>query len=190
MHRAAFSPAGLSPRVRGNLDRVDSHVSHRRPIPAGAGEPSCPATPLSMKEAYPRGCGGTEFVEVLDVAAAGLSPRVRGNPSRWSPRRLNNRPIPAGAGEPSEHGNAFGACGAYPRGCGGTIANQQKKTNSQGLSPWVRGNPWVASCVGLCLRPIPAGAGEPSFRDVFGQCFQAYPRGCGGTAPQHHLGPR
>ena len=50
---------GLSPRVRGNLFKIKSHIFPLGSIPAGAGEPhfvyfnGCPFG------VYPRGCGGT-----------------------------------------------------------------------------------------------------------------------------------
>ena len=70
---------GLSPRVRGNL--VGRHPAHRylRSIPACAGEPPSSSAPSQAWTVYPRVCGGTRQPRRHNAAAAGLSPRVRGN---------------------------------------------------------------------------------------------------------------
>ena len=73
-------PGGLSPRVRGNLERKSVSCRSRRSIPACAGEPDFQLGEIEGGQVYPRVCGGTplDVVDFLDVA--GLSPRVRGNP--------------------------------------------------------------------------------------------------------------
>ena len=58
-NRRARRPAGLSPRVRGNLLPSLITAAGSRSIPAGAGEPGQIAFNLPEKEVYPRGCGGT-----------------------------------------------------------------------------------------------------------------------------------
>ena len=70
---------GLSPRVRGNrvwrYRRCTSHGS----IPARAGEPPTNRPAKRCTRVYPRACGGTDNVLLLETGRAGLSPRVRGN---------------------------------------------------------------------------------------------------------------
>ena len=91
---------GLSPRVRGNLAHDEPGPVRLRSIPACAGEPLGPVSIAPPPGVYPRVCGGTVFLSRMMPAAAGLSPRVRGN------RILASRPfsriwsIPACAGEP------------------------------------------------------------------------------------------
>ena len=108
------SPPGLSPRVRGNLHRLDRERAVIGSIPACAGEP---------------------VGIVVDRTSQGLSPRVRGN------RRGQRLPsgasgsIPACAGEPLTRFNRPGLSPrvrgnpsvtnrllrrVYPRVCGGT----------------------------------------------------------------------
>ena len=54
-----FHPAGLSPRVRGNLNADRVAARSRGSIPACAGEPT-PSSPMrSPWKVYPRVCGGT-----------------------------------------------------------------------------------------------------------------------------------
>ena len=50
---------GLSPRVRGNLDRVADALPRRRSIPACAGEPPVRRGSCCPTRVYPRVCGGT-----------------------------------------------------------------------------------------------------------------------------------
>ena len=111
---------GLSPRVRGNRCFCWAVVSPSGPIPACAGNRSCPsASPVGVRPipacagepttghvgccrclAYPRVCGGT-FGDLTPAAYAnGLSPRVRGNRVADGPLDLGYGPIPACAGEP------------------------------------------------------------------------------------------
>ena len=77
---------GLSPRARGNLAAGLHARHHRRPIPAGAGEPVHPPSPDRLRRAYPRGRGGTCSGAVISSFSKGLSPRARGNPGGrgWS----------------------------------------------------------------------------------------------------------
>ncbi len=91
---------GLSPRVRGNLTTVAPPAAEVGSIPAGAGEPASHLTSMSVREVYPRGCGGTRCSESPHACKQGLSPRVRGNHEQLPPRLLGLGSIPAGAGEP------------------------------------------------------------------------------------------
>ena len=50
---------GLSPRVRGNRRPLRPCVTHRRSIPARAGEPSIIFAISVLTQVYPRACGGT-----------------------------------------------------------------------------------------------------------------------------------
>ena len=113
----------------------------------------------------------------------GLSPRVRGNRALAASVRQVNGPIPAGAGEPRRSIGKPIELGAYPRGCGGTIAMNNLIIISQGLSPRVRGNLGSSSSCNASIGPIPAGAGEPEIECADLPRIRAYPRGCGGTAP-------
>ena len=60
-------------------------------IPARAGEPpQCLRNPTSTA-VYPRACGGTLMSRGRSRCAAGLSPRVRGNLSRFLPKRVSKK---------------------------------------------------------------------------------------------------
>ena len=93
---------GLSPRVRGNLVvGLDAAVGLWS-IPACAGEPSRLKRVCRLRSVYPRVCGGTPVASarLRDTSYAGLSPRVRGNPTPAATSRPMAGSIPACAGEP------------------------------------------------------------------------------------------
>ena len=92
---------GLSPRVRGNLTGLPSSMRMPRSIPACAGEPRIAARRRDCREVYPRVCGGTQFFLRVPYREQGLSPRVRGNLEFPTVECVEERSIPACAGEPS-----------------------------------------------------------------------------------------
>ena len=187
--RAARQPGqpddGLSPRVRGNPSGSAARPAGRRSIPAGAGEPPSGIAPLLAVAVYPRGCGGTKGESWPLRTTRGLSPRVRGNPSRPLQRGAGRRSIPAGAGEPGTTKEHQSRCRVYPRGCGGTSLIIVEGRGDHGLSPRVRGNLAHHRRRQGGPRSIPAGAGEPIPLMPLFTMTKVYPRGCGGTNPPH-----
>ena len=135
---------------------------------------------------YPRACGGTPFVSFGEAAAQGLSPRMRGNRSRWWWRRKMMWSIPAHAGEPSVHGGMTDGVGVYPRACGGTPCDVLQSPHTHGLSPRMRGNPFHISKPSGLQGSIPAHAGEPLLPPRRGGSARVYPRACGGTERRAH----
>ena len=188
---------GLSPRVRGNPPRQPQRGDGAGSIPACAGEPANRPRSARKRRVYPRVCGGTVWSATGDWAAAGLSPRVRGN--RRPPRRAGGRPgsIPACAGEPHCESGSWMLLRVYPRVCGGTLFRVPQPPSFAGLSPRVRGNPRSDASLHDASGSIPACAGEPGdVADPSGH-QRVYPRVCGGTVlmfwrrrPQKGLSPR
>ena len=76
---AWIAEAGLSPRVRGNLDPRRGVPRRAGSIPACAGEPRVLASAEGAPRVYPRVCGGTVLGQRKRRGREGLSPRVRGN---------------------------------------------------------------------------------------------------------------
>ena len=74
--------AGLSPRGRGNLDVTYQDVAAKRSIPAWAGKPAAEDEEGADARVYPRVGGETTLRSRRRAAAAGLSPRGRGNHGR------------------------------------------------------------------------------------------------------------
>ena len=152
------------PRVCGGTGSA-ARSTQRGSIPACAGEPrsccsigsipACAGEPPAIRVAsrvYPRVCGGTGSAARWGMHN-GLSPRVRGNPARWGRTQrtgmrwtlghLEDRSIPACAGEPSSEVKAA-------------------------LSPRVRGNHFSSIASGRRLSAIPACAGERVYPRVCG----------------------
>jgi len=94
------TPAGPSPRGRGNLRRVAAGLWATRAIPAWAGEPPVRAPYRTLLEGHPRVGGGTGIGLAATVARVGPSPRGRGNRRHCPTHTAPGRAIPAWAGEP------------------------------------------------------------------------------------------
>ena len=130
---------------------------------------------------YPRACGGTAFWGDEYTPMGGLSPRLRGNPSRVGAADSPSRSIPAPAGEPIQRINVSNHRRVYPRACGGTKLKKEGKRVKVGLSPRLRGNRHRADAGCHPDRSIPAPAGEPPYRQAALVSSSVYPRACGGT---------
>ena len=173
--------AGLSPRVRGNLQVTGVIRVSKRSIPACAGEPYRNRNSSRQATVYPRVCGGTIENHAIRLPQRGLSPRVRGNPL---PARQNGRyprSIPACAGEPLTMPGGGQHLKVYPRVCGGTVARRRRHPFDDGLSPRVRGNRRPRRHREQPRRSIPACAGEPGPEPRRSGRRPVYPRVCGGT---------
>ena len=133
--------SGLSPRVRGNLTRIQHCVVPLRSIPARAGEPAGCVQASQVQRVYPRACGGTLTGPTSVSVCVGLSPRVRGNLQPRQVRHSQLRSIPARAGEPRIDTLQMCMYAVYPRACGGTANSRSISAMKYGLSPRVRGNP-------------------------------------------------
>ena len=173
---------GLSPRVRGNLQRVSEAARATGSIPACAGEPSVPRWAYTASAVYPRVCGGTIPAGQIELKGTGLSPRVRGNPVGLGALGDVGGSIPACAGEPPHPYRAPSSPRVYPRVCGGTTIRYLRAGLGGGLSPRVRGNPLAQRLVGGGPGSIPACAGEPWARPPDHPHPAVYPRVCGGTS--------
>ncbi len=172
---------GLSPRVRGNLERRAGGGGWLGSIPARAGEPWDAAGLGSGVWVYPRACGGTLITHPDFPLATGLSPRVRGNLQASCGRAREDGSIPARAGEPGRPGRRPAMTWVYPRACGGTLVRPTEAVSVAGLSPRVRGNPLDESVPPGRTWSIPARAGEPTRRARSMTAPRVYPRACGGT---------
>ena len=123
--RFGHSLHGLSPHVRGNPPAEGRSRPAEGSIPARAGEPLPDRSWDVSDRVYPRTCGGTVCAHCLSAGPQGLSPHVRGNPSRHHDVTCAGRSIPARAGEPSYHERLRPRNEVYPRTCGGTRESHQ-----------------------------------------------------------------
>ena len=176
---------GLSPRVRGNHTSQVQDKRRLGSIPACAGEPPPVYPRLFRRWVYPRVCGGTFGTGKTRQSRMGLSPRVRGNPLFHVTGTICNRSIPACAGEPLYCPSQASRSAVYPRVCGGTLNIPPDVSDTEGLSPRVRGNLLDALDDLPPARSIPACAGEPSAQVAMKAPRRVYPRVCGGTDSHH-----
>ena len=174
---------GLSPRVRGNRVRIFLDPPYLRSIPACAGEPHRARPHTSPPEVYPRVCGGTSRIGIMQRNGMGLSPRVRGNPHQDESTFSTIRSIPACAGEPGGPIGRLAVRRVYPRVCGGTAEERTDLVLRGGLSPRVRGNRQNDRLRRSSGWSIPACAGEPGDGRPDATARGVYPRVCGGTGP-------
>src|SRR5690554_2469477 len=181
MSGAPRDSPGLSPRLRGNPRDRWAPDAGRRTIPASAGEPAWSGAPSISGEDYPRVCGGTYTIFWQVLLDRGLSPRLRGNPRRFTPGAGFIGTIPASAGEPGTDRPRPHWSRDYPRVCGGTDSCRDLRTSQRGLSPRLRGNRLARVARGADLKTIPASAGEPASTGEPHHAEQDYPRVCGGT---------
>ena len=107
---------------------------------------------------------------------------MRGNqPAIWKAIKTA-RSIPACAGEPCGLNRRSRSASVYPRVCGGTSALICHTSQSEGLSPRVRGNRTAGAADADGRGSIPACAGEPHPGGDFEFPGGVYPRVCGGTS--------
>ena len=133
-------------------------------------------------------CGGTPTCPAATPNRGGLSPRVRGNPSRLRGLATCLGSIPACAGEPRRRHCRQPANGVYPRVCGGTCPSATQPADRMGLSPRVRGNHRHRPHPGALGGSIPACAGEPLSVVAASGHRKVYPRVCGGTGRLYNAG--
>ena len=120
-HEAPETYEGLSPRGRGNLERVFVDLEGEGAIPARAGEPRKTPEYCHRNRGYPRAGGGTTSSTVLVKASWGLSPRGRGNRALVFGQAMDDGAIPARAGEPRMAVSQSVHVRGYPRAGGGTF---------------------------------------------------------------------
>ena len=178
---ASVRETGLSPRMRGNLRRIDVRFLAVGSIPAHAGEPPADSGTSLVEWVYPRACGGTAASACPASTYVGLSPRMRGNPGHPNPCRECRGSIPAHAGEPERALAVNVPVAVYPRACGGTPPRFRGSSPQRGLSPRMRGNRITSKSGAVVYGSIPAHAGEPEQEGPQERDGRVYPRACGGT---------
>ncbi len=172
---------GLSPRVRGKHSVVSVSAMVSGSIPACAGETYPVAdVPFSIP-VYPRVCGGNWHIGAPRYMARGLSPRVRGKPYQSYEMWLEDRSIPACAGETASISIVFALLSVYPRVCGGNGGGGDSVVGAGGLSPRVRGKQCGTIVIRSQTGSIPACAGETAATTYIAPNGTVYPRVCGGN---------
>ena len=98
VERARIEAAGSSPRGRGTPDQDGLEHSMLRIIPAWAGNTPCPDASVRLKPDHPRVGGEHDNQPLIFFHSCGSSPRGRGTRTHFDQDALEERIIPAWAG--------------------------------------------------------------------------------------------
>ena len=151
---------GLSPHIRGNVQKLFSILTSIGSIPAHTGERWGSNRDSDEKRVYPRTYGGTEINSGIPRIHTGLSPHIRGNaPCGRMPTRRKGS-IPAHTGERAISKPPNRMSWVYPRTYGGTRWMNRVLRCEMGLSPHIRGNVESLDPPLLYYGSIPAHTGE------------------------------
>ncbi len=135
----ASSAPGLSPLTRGTPDYLLFQSSHRRFIPAGAGNTIVFAPVSLSRSVYPRWRGEHLTTQTLILHINGLSPLARGTLTRSETAYEHCRFIPAGAGNTILIFTISVPRTVYPRWRGEHAFPHASRSSTGGLSPLARG---------------------------------------------------
>ncbi len=132
---------------------------------------------------YPRWRG--EHVSLIKTTSniLGLSPLARGTHAILTPKGLECRFIPAGAGNTGNRGGGRGIRPVYPRWRGEHMSLTTFSTGTSGLSPLARGTHRCSGPACCGIRFIPAGAGNTVFHRISQTPTPVYPRWRGEHSP-------
>ena len=130
---------GSSPRMRGTLTWENPKCRARRFIPAHAGNSPRKASAARRITVHPRACGELCGFIVVGRYGAGSSPRMRGTHDRRTLRTLQNRFIPAHAGNSNHRVNQGNRGAVHPRACGELPPKRSVLPLHTGSSPRMRG---------------------------------------------------
>ena len=170
---------GSSPRVRGTVDLRDIMFTHRRFIPACAGNSRPARQPRPPGPVHPRVCGEQPRYSPLDSFRPGSSPRVRGTGPGSDRSEGRHRFIPACAGNSRVRTSGFVHSKVHPRVCGEQSEDRSDCFRHAGSSPRVRGTADRNFRGWLLKRFIPACAGNSTTTSTAGTSKPVHPRVCG-----------
>ena len=109
----------------------------------------------------------------------GSSPRVRGKPLQTEDKVDAHRIIPASAGQTTVFPIAPAGRTDHPRECGANAMCSVTKRCRLGSSPRVRGKLRRGERARVCVRIIPASAGQTRLMTCTSSMEQDHPRECG-----------
>ena len=113
---------------------------------------------------------------LLEAATAGLSPRVRGIPTRHEGRSQPDGSIPACTGNPPAQAPYRFIIAVYPRVYGESHCYKLEGHHDEGLSPRVRGILAEAEALDAADGSIPACTGNPRTAPQRPPTAMVYPR--------------
>ncbi len=151
---------GLSPLARGTHYAFLRLPGFCRFIPAGAGNTHMIRRARRWHSVYPRWRGEHRITPRFLPRQRGLSPLARGTLHEPKFQGWDSRFIPAGAGNTYILKRLLNHKTVYPRWRGEHLKRRASASRLLGLSPLARGTRFCLRYLLLCLRFIPAGAGN------------------------------
>ena len=160
-----------------NCSRKSANCVGSSPRVRGKRSPGTPPTP--ERADHPRACGANCRHHLAAGIQTGSSPRVRGKP--WVARcgRAGKRIIPARAGQTASSSAMLNSFSDHPRACRANLGEVECFHYASGSSPRVRGKLTPSSLVIVCLRIIPARAGQTAIGECPAVARTDHPRACG-----------
>ncbi len=137
----SHSARGLSPCVRGYLQRRVDWLTEQGSIPVCTGLPPAAGRASCHPGVYPRVYGATTGEAAHWTFAKGLSPCVRGYRVLPGPPSRGKGSIPVCTGLPTRFTGESSSSRVYPRVYGATSSSSGPPVSCSGLSPCVRGYP-------------------------------------------------
>ncbi len=168
--------AGLSPLARGTRVSANPEEIEPRFIPAGAGNTHMIRRARRWHSVYPRWRGEHRITPRFLPRQRGLSPLARGTLHEPKFQGWDSRFIPAGAGNTYILKRLLNHKTVYPRWRGEHLKRRASASRLLGLSPLARGTRFCLRYLLLCLRFIPAGAGNTRASTSSGIMIPVYPR--------------
>ena len=171
--------AGSSPRLRGTRFQPAGPRHIRRFIPAPAGNTAGGAATRTKLSVHPRACG--EHLDDREVwrLGVGSSPRLRGTPLRCCPGPIQQRFIPAPAGNTMLTRSTRRSTAVHPRACGEHQHGTSIPASASGSSPRLRGTLRDRHHDRPDQRFIPAPAGNTWSGSRLPGETPVHPRACG-----------
>ena len=174
---------GSSPRLRGTFVAQTAHAAGIRFIPAPAGNMYRTARSRCLEPVHPRACGEHSPASDRGCRKRGSSPRLRGTYLLGRVRVLNQRFIPAPAGNMTSNPPVTYIHTVHPRACGEHYRVGLTEGLVVGSSPRLRGTLIGAGRTAHDGRFIPAPAGNISAKQQLALSGAVHPRACGEHTP-------
>ncbi len=170
---------GSSPRMRGTHGRGRGRRGAARFIPAHAGNTPTAAQGQAAGAVHPRACGEHSTSNGIAESAAGSSPRMRGTRAGRRGPPLEQRFIPAHAGNTWAPRPACSGIPVHPRACGEHAGRRYVQDRLAGSSPRMRGTLSSSAFPTDQPRFIPAHAGNTRDARRGTDAQTVHPRACG-----------
>ena len=170
---------GSSPLARGTRTNCCRQYCLRRFIPARAGNTSTPSTRPSASPVHPRSRGEHTPSSFARPSCSGSSPLARGTRPVVRQHRLDQRFIPARAGNTRSPNTRASTRPVHPRSRGEHDWCDSDSDIGDGSSPLARGTLDAFGALPLPVRFIPARAGNTASRWCCGTGPAVHPRSRG-----------